>query len=201
MADLAQDLRTLADHHAEQATGDFPAVLAGAGARRRQRFRWSAAVSVALAVAAVAALSPWSATDGTQDPVINTPTLDPRWAGTMTITPATAHPGQEISLTFPPKSFRGLAFTISDATDRSKVLYYLSSDRYAGPTNNGVPVPPRPGWWKAGDPGGGWRAIGVNGPGPDHLIVPTTITDGTYLLCIMEDRAVADACALLTVKR
>jgi hypothetical protein len=191
MSDLKNDLQTIADRHADQSGGDFDTVLRTATSRRRRRFAGVSAVACAvLAVGAITTLSPWQ-NDAVKVPIAAGPTLDPKYAGTMTITPSTAAPDAEIGLTYPAGYGRGVAFSIADPADEKKILYYLGS-----PTN------PRskPSWWSAADSEGrGWRSIGINGPGPDRLVVPTTIADGTYLLCTAN--AATKACALLTVAR
>ncbi|MEV8373923.1 hypothetical protein AB0P21_14350 [Kribbella sp. NPDC056861] len=191
MSDLQNDLQTIADRHASQSGGDFDTVLRTATTRRRRRFAGVSAVACAvLAVGGIAAVSPWQH-DPADVPVAAGPTLDPKYAGTMTITPSTAAPDAEIRLTFPADNGRGVGFSLADPSDETKALYYLTAPR----SPNGKP------FWKsaADNQGGGWRAIGISGPGPDRLVVPTTIADGTYLLCT--EMSNPKACALLTVAR
>jgi hypothetical protein len=162
---------------------------------RRRRFAGFSAVACAvLAVGAIAALTPWQ--DDSSAPVAPGPTLaagptlDPKYAGTMIITPATAAPGAEIDLTFPDAEYvRGVPFTLASPAD-GKVLYYLFNGR-----------PGKSTWSSAADPNGQRPSseAGIKGHGPDRLVVPDTAADGTYLLCTVDVRD--EACALLTVAR
>lgn len=118
--------------------------------------------------------------------------LDPKLEGTMTITPASAEPAQEIELRFPGDSERGIAFSLSQWKDGDwEVAYYLTSDwgrsgEYA------------PSWWPVEDSEDrGWEQVGISGAGPDRVFVPDTAARGDYLLCTAN--AVDEACALLTV--
>lgn len=190
MSDLRNDLQSIADRHAEQSGGDFDTVLRTATSRGRRRIATlSAAACAVLAVGAIATLSPWQ-NDEPQVPVASRPTLDPKYAGTMTITPATVAPGAQIGLTYPAHYGRGIAFSLADPADEKKVSYYLSAGLRGS----------KPAWWSAADSAGrGWVDIGINGPGPDRLVVPDTAADGTYLLCTAN--ATKKACALLTVAR
>lgn len=191
MSDLKDDLQTIADRHAQQSGGDFETVLRTATSRRRRRFAGaSAAACAVLAVGAVATLTPWQ-NDGAPAPVASKPTLDPKYEGMMTITPATAAPGAEIGLTFPDADYiRGVAFTLASPAD-GKLLYYLFNGRRGGKST----------WSSATDPNGKRPSIevGIRGHGPDRLVVPDTAADGTYLLCTSQVRD--KACALLTVAR
>jgi hypothetical protein len=69
------------------------------------------------------------------------------------------------------------------------VRYYLYSGRGSGS--------PAPVWEEAGE-SHGWPAVGLVGPGPDYVTVPSTAPRGTYRLStgpISRD----GACALLTI--
>jgi len=188
MSDLKNDLQTIADRHAQQSGGDFDAVLRTATSRRRRRVAGLSAVACAvLAVGAIATLSPWQ-NDGAPAPVASKPTLDPKYAGTMTITPATAAPGKEIDLTFPEGYSRGVGFTIGDPVGGS-VQYYLIAGRKGS----------KPAWSSATDPNGPRAVIEVALSGPARVVVPDTAADGSYLLCT--DNVSDKACALLTVAR
>lgn len=195
MNDLKHDLQSIADRHADQAGGDFDTVLRTATTRGRRRVAGISAVACAvLAVGAIATLSPWqkdAAPGPSQPPVAAKPTLDPKYQGTMTITPAAAAPGAQIRLTYPAGYERGIAFSLADPADEKKLSYYLTAGREKS----------KPGWWSATDTGSGrgWPDIGIVGPGPDRLVVPDTAADGTYLLCTAN--AATKACALLTVAR
>ncbi|MEU4392035.1 hypothetical protein [Kribbella sp. NPDC023855] len=192
MNDLKHDLQSIADRHANQAGGDFDTVLRTATGRRRRRVAGISAVACAvLAVGAIATLSPWQ--NDTEVPVASTPTpkptLDPKFQGTMTITPATAAPGAEIALTYPAGYGRGIGFELAQPGD-GKPLYYLIAGRGAK----------KPTWRSVANAEGlVIPDIGIQGPGPDRLVVPDTAADGTYLLCT--SNASDKACALLTVAR
>jgi hypothetical protein len=186
MSDLKNDLQTIADRHAQQSGGDFETVLRTATSRRRRRFVGvSAAACAVVAVGAIATLTPWQNADD-QAPVASKPTLDPKYAGMMTITPATAAPGAQIGLTYPKGYLRGLGFTLAEP-DGGKLLYYLAAG-HAGS---------KPTWKAAGGDTIGGPDLGIVGAGPDLLVVPDTAADGTYLLCTSGTRV--QACALLTV--
>ncbi|WP_433011654.1 hypothetical protein [Kribbella sp. CA-294648] len=192
MNDLKNDLQTIADRHANQAGGDFDTVLRTATTRGRRRVAGISAVACAvLAVGAIATLSPWQ--NDAEVPVATPtptpkPTLDPKYQGTMTITPATAAPGKEIELSFPEEYLRGVGFTIGDPVGGS-VQYYLISARKGE----------KPTWSSATDPNGPRAVTDIGVYGPARVVVPDTAADGTYLLCT--DNARPKACALLTVAR
>jgi hypothetical protein len=100
----------------------------------------------------------------------------------MTLTPSTAGPGDVVALSFPTERSRGLAFTLTrDFECRSSECsgsrpsgfvetYHLASDA-AGD---------EPRW---SDQPLQVRNIGVSGPGPDHVVVPSTAAAGDYRLC------------------
>jgi hypothetical protein len=130
--------------------------------------------------------------DGARDSSVVTPTLDAKWRGTMTVTPATAAPGQRVALRFQSKEVRGIAFSLSAWSNQGwTVAYYLTSDW-------GSPGSHTPDWWAVEDSEGrGWPDVRIGGPGPDHVIVPDTAPAGDYLLCTAN--SVHEACAILTV--
>lgn len=130
--------------------------------------------------------------DGVRVSSAVTPALDARWRGTMTVTPATAAPGQRVALRFRSEEVRGIAFSLSRWSDQGwTVAYYLSSDW-------GSPDTHAPDWWSVEDSAGrGWEDVGIGGPGPDHVIVPDTAPTGDHLLCT--ENSVIEACAILTV--
>jgi hypothetical protein len=182
MPDLKQELQTLADRRSAESTADFDRVLTTARSRRHRRTAaWSSAA--AAVVVAVVVLTPWNDTER-EPPTTRTP------QSPITVTPATARPGATVALTFPDEAGRGIAFQLAKATEPSKVLYYLTSDWGRGTH--------KPTWWAAGD-NGGWVDVGINGPGPDHVVVPDTAEDGTYRLCTAN--AASQVCGLLTVER
>jgi hypothetical protein len=119
------------------------------------------------------------------------PTIGAKGRGSMTITPAAASPGQRIALRFPEDYVRGVAFSLADWNGQGwEVRYYLMSGRGSGS--------PTPEWWSVENrEGRGWREVGVVGPGPDYVMVPSTAPRGTYRLCTANGRD--EACALLTI--
>ena len=120
------------------------------------------------------------------------PALDAKWRGTMTITPETATPDQQVALNFRSEKVRGIAFSLASRDEEGwTVAYYLTSD--GGPSGS-----QSPGWWSVEDSENrGWEDIGIGGPGPDHVIVPDDAPAGVYLLCT--ENSADKACALLTV--
>lgn len=120
------------------------------------------------------------------------PSLDPDLEGTMTVAPASATPGQEVALTFPSDSQRGIAFSLAQWSEGQwDETYYLTSDW--GSSGDYTPT-----WWTVEDSENrGWEDVGVSGPGPDRVLVPETAPPGDYLLCTAN--ALDEACALLTV--
>ena len=192
MPDLKQELQALADRRAAESSGDFDAVVATARSRRQCRTTaWSAAAAAVVAVGTVVTLVPWS--DSGSAPAASTegPRTDARWSAPITVTPETARPGAVVALRFSDDNGRGIAFQLAKDSDPSKVLYYLTSDW--GPGREHTPT-----WWPA-DANGGWVDVGVNGPGPDHVVVPDTAEDGVYRLCTAN--AAIQVCGLLTVRR
>jgi hypothetical protein len=129
------------------------------------------------------------------------PTVDAKWRGSMTITPAAASPRQRIALRFPESSFRGLRFSLAAWNGQGwELRYYLlsvtpASESYGLRGSGG----PAPGWWRVEDDGGrGWPAIGISGPGPDFVMIPNTASPGAYRLCTANASS-SEACALVTV--
>jgi hypothetical protein len=127
MTDLKQDLQSIADRHAEQADGDFDSVLRTATTRGRRRIAVGLAAACAvLVVGGIATLAPWQDDSlPAPAPVATGPTLDPKYRGTMTITPATAKPGAQIGLRYPEGYERGLEFTLAEPAS-GKLLFYLA---------------------------------------------------------------------------
>ena len=54
-----------------------------------------------------------SADEGNGDSTLVPPALDAKWRGTMTVTPATAIPGNQVALRFASGQVRGIAFSLS----------------------------------------------------------------------------------------
>ena len=129
---------------------------------------------------------------GCADDTASAPSLDPDLKGTMTVAPASATPGQEVELSFPSDSQRGIAFSLARWREgRWDKEYYLTSDW-------GTPGNHAPTWWTVEDSANrGWEQVGISGGGPDRVLVPETASPGDYLLCTAN--ALDEACALLTV--
>lgn len=87
---------------------------------------------------------------------------------TLTVTPATAAPGQRVALRFRTTEARGIAFSLSTEGEQGwTTAYYLTSDW-------GAPDTHTPSWGAVEDSEVQvWPTVGVLGPGPDHVIVPT----------------------------
>jgi hypothetical protein len=109
----------------------------------------------------------------------------------MTVTPASAEPGQELALRFSPENVRGIAFSLSSWTDDTWTpLYFLTSD-WGKPSHH-------PAWWRVDDSENrGWEQVAIEGKGPDRVVVPEAASPGEYMLCTAN--AVDEACALVTV--
>jgi hypothetical protein len=130
--------------------------------------------------------------EGNESPSPAAPTLDPEWGDSMTVTPATASPGQRVALRFSPPMARGTAFSLAGWGEEGwTVAYHLTSDW-------GSPGGHDPDWWSVEDSEGrGWVDVGIGGPGPDHVVVPSSARAGEYLLCTAN--AADEACALVVV--
>ena len=118
-------------------------------------------------------------------------TLGPDLAGTMTVAPASARPGQEVTLRFSATSVRGIAFSLSAWEEGAWApVFYLTSDW--GKAEH------EPSWWRVEDgENRGWEQVAIEGAGPDRVLVPDAATAGDYLLCTAN--AVDKACSLLAV--
>jgi len=118
------------------------------------------------------------------------PTLDAKFQGSITITPAAASPGQRIALRFPENYMRGIGFSLSAWNGQGwEVRYYLTSGQNSDS--------PTPGWVEARE-APIWTTAGLVGPGPDYVTVPSTAPRGTYRLCTAQNTR-DEACALLTI--
>lgn len=119
--------------------------------------------------------------------------LEPKWRGTMEVSPGEAEPGQTVALTYPRghRDVRGVAFSLSELTaDGWKITHYLTSGSHPST---------EPSWWSIEDAEGrGWVDVGVSGAGPDHVVVPDTATEGTHLLCTANARN--EKCTLIQVR-
>ncbi|WP_224278604.1 hypothetical protein [Nocardioides lacusdianchii] len=111
----------------------------------------------------------------------------------MTVTPATAAPGESVALRFGSERVRGVAFTLSRWTGKDWVVnQYLTSDW-------GEPGTHEPTWWRADDTERrGWPDVGVVGTGPDNVVVPDDAPTGDHLLCTAN--SLDRACVILQVE-
>lgn len=109
----------------------------------------------------------------------------------MKVSPASAQPGQQVALHFPEQTLRGVGYVLDGRIDDTwQRQFYLTSD--------GGRLGWTPGWWSVDDAEGrGVPDVGVGGPGPDHVVIPDSISAGTYRICA--DGAAEKACAFLTV--
>jgi|Tabmets5t2r1_1033131.scaffolds.fasta_scaffold08799_3 hypothetical protein len=120
------------------------------------------------------------------------PSLEPRFRGSMEISPERVRPGEQVAVRLPDQGTFGVAFSLEAWTDAEwRVRYYLTSD--------GGALGWTPGWWSIEDSEGrGWRDIGVaGGLPPHHLVIPDDIPTGSYRLCTAN--SVNKACALVTI--
>ena len=124
---------------------------------------------IAIAVASLLACT----SDDRDEPL--TVTSSPTSRGeVMVAKPQPVAAGRALSLTFPERSLRGVAFRLHEMRDGSWVpLYTLISDA----AGSGEPQ-----WMDAGN-GESFSDVGVSGSGPDWVIVPPETQAGSYRLC------------------
>ncbi|MBW3665893.1 MAG: hypothetical protein KY469_22650 [Actinobacteria bacterium] len=93
----------------------------------------------------------------------------------LVLQPATARPGEFVAMHFPQVTMRGVAFQLDRRTELGwETVYWLTSDG-----NGGKPTSIR-----VGSEGNyGWPDVGVDGPGPDRVLIPHGIEPGRYRLC------------------
>lgn len=104
-------------------------------------------------------------------------------AGAMVVEPAHARPGQLVAARFPGGWDRGILFALdAQAGDGWDRRWMLISDGSGG----------EPLWFPSGQDVA-VEAIGVAGPGPDHLLIPDVAEPGTYRVCTAN--AGEDICA------
>ncbi len=92
----------------------------------------------------------------------------------MRIDPASPTAGEMVEVRFPDEPLRGLRYVLERQTDDGWVpMYTLVSDGAGEAT-----------WWPVADddkrPIG---AMGIEGPGPDRVVIPGEADSGTYRLC------------------
>lgn len=155
----------------------------------KQPLRLLAALAAVTAACGSSACSAFDSEQGVprQEAAIE---LEPKWRGTMEVTPAEVEPGQTVALTYPPEDrLRGVAFSLSEwITDGWEVTHYLTSGSHPSTPRN---------WWSVEDAEGrGWNDVAVGGTGPDHVVVPDTASNGTHLLCTTD----GEKCTLIRVR-
>jgi hypothetical protein len=109
----------------------------------------------------------------------------------MTVTPGEAAPGDQVELTYPGETMRGVAFVLELAVGESwSTTHFLTSstDGY-GDTPTAVRVDATEDF--------AWEDIGIVGPGPDRLVVPGDATAGSSRICTAN--ALENFCAEITV--
>lgn len=118
--------------------------------------------------------------------------LEPKLRGTMEARPDIAAPADVVALTYPAghRDVRGVGFSLAAWTAEGwTITHYLTSDA------NGN----KPAWWSVEDSEGrGWADVGVAGPGPDHVVIPSTAAEGAHLLCTAN--AIKKKCTLIRVR-
>jgi hypothetical protein len=102
----------------------------------------------------------------------------------IVVTPAVVTPGELVSLSFPNNLDRGIGYTLENIDDGRR--YILTSD--AG----GMGMAPA---WSEGQ--AVWFGIGIGGPGPDRIVIPSVATPGQYDLCT--GTSIVPVCVTLTV--
>ena len=109
----------------------------------------------------------------------------------MTVAPSDPEPGEQVELTFPQETERGVAYVLERAFgDRWSTTHFLTSstDGYGG----------SPGAWAVdAAEGHGWEDIGIAGPGPDLIVIPVDASTGAYRICTAN--AHENICAEVTV--
>lgn len=103
----------------------------------------------------------------------------------MMVDPASPTAGEHVEVRFPDEPLRGLRYVLEHWTDDSwEPLYTLR----AGNNGSGDAT-----WWPVAEdrPIG---AIGIVGPGPDLVVIPSDAESGTYRLCtdVVEDQTAVE---------
>ena len=102
----------------------------------------------------------------------------------MVVEPDRAAGGEVISVSFPDEPDRGILYALDAQIDGEWTrMFLLVSD-----ANGGEPV-----WYRSDDSAAVVEAVGIAGPGPDHVVVPVVASPGTYRLCTAN--AVTNYCA------
>ncbi|MGW6280868.1 hypothetical protein [Kribbella sp. NPDC055071] len=189
MPDLKEALETLAERQSAETSTDFDAVLTAARVRRQRRTgSWVAVVAAVIAIVVVSfALVPQSKSVVPAQVPQQTPA-----PLSLVLTPSTAAPGDRIVATFPDGISRGLEFILAEADSSPSSMYVLLSR---------VPGDSRPpAYFKVAldRPVTGLPIPAYAGPGPDDLIVPSGLQNGSYRICVNSKNRL---CGLLTVRR
>ena len=95
----------------------------------------------------------------------------------ISVAPRSAHPGQELALSFPPENQRGGYYYLSSWNGETwnEPLYQLESDGTRD-TPGHVTV----------NPTVTRQSYGVEGPGPDHVVLPDDVVPGPWRLCMTD---------------
>jgi hypothetical protein len=94
----------------------------------------------------------------------------------MVADPEQVAPGEQVALSFPEETGRGLGFALDQQTDDGwQRRAYLTSAPGDGP-------PDEPAWHPP-DPRPEWDSIGIGGPGPDVVQIPDGLEPGSYRIC------------------
>lgn len=183
-------------HHGPCPESQRWTMLANQGLRGSRRheliFRIECPYEVVHAVLAIVAMALMlgacsSASEAGQDPV-NGANAGPL----MIAEPSAVTAGATVSLRFPQGNERGVGYILTrQGPGMSSPTYYLTS------STTGYRAGERPTWSTSmRDPG--WETVGIQGPGPDEVIVPDVAASGEYTLCT--GNAAIETCADLSVR-
>jgi hypothetical protein len=96
----------------------------------------------------------------------------------MFVEPEQVPPGEQVALTFPEQTLRGLAFVLQQQTGEGwQLRAYLTSARGGGP-------PEEPAWSPPDAPPD-VDDVGVADAGPDTVQIPDDAEPGDYRICTM----------------
>lgn len=108
----------------------------------------------------------------------------------LVISPGMAEPGDQVELSFPQGTSRGVAFTLEEAARGGWAWTHVLTSGVDGYSDG------KPSWVARGTPYG-WEDIGVNGSGPDLILLPEGIDPGAYRICTAN--AGTNLCGEITV--
>lgn len=94
----------------------------------------------------------------------------------LVISPPTAEPGDQVELSFPQGTSRGVAFTLEEAARGGWAWTHVLTSGVDG-YSDGKPS------WVARGTSYGWDDIGVNGLGPDLILLPDGLDPGAHRIC------------------